>query len=406
MLDTLRRIVQAINAVRNPSEAFSLIVTEVKAALHTDVCSVYMADHSRGELVLMATDGLRPSAVGKVRLKFEQGLTGLAASRTEPINVDDAPAHPAFRYIAATGESPFHGFIGVPIIRRRRVLGVLVAQQREQRKYTADEEAFLVALAAQLAGCINSSEIRQVLARLGDDALSGTLFLEGVASARGLALGEAVVVFPATALAQVPDKDINDPVAEATRFREAVAAELAELQRLGERMRLLLSPGDRALLDAYALLLGSDSLVNGTLERIHAGNWAPGALRATVLEYADIFTEMDDSYLKERSADILDLGQRLLNRLQVEQVVNREYPDNTILMGEEISVSQLLDVPPEKLKGLVSVHGTGTSHVALLARGLSIPAVFGISNLPPGRLNGREVVVDGYTCLLYTSRCV
>ena len=397
MLDTLRRIVQAINAVRNPSEAFSLIVTEVKAALHTDVCSVYMADHSRGELVLMATDGLRPSAVGKVRLKFEQGLTGLAASRTEPINVDDAPAHPAFRYIAATGESPFHGFIGVPIIRRRRVLGVLVAQQREQRKYTADEEAFLVALAAQLAGCINSSEIRQVLARLGDDALSGTLFLEGVASARGLALGEAVVVFPATALAQVPDKDINDPVAEATRFREAVAAELAELQRLGERMRLLLSPGDRALLDAYALLLGSDSLVNGTLERIHAGNWAPGALRATVLEYADIFTEMDDSYLKERSADILDLGQRLLNRLQDEQVVNREYPDNTILMGEEISVSQLLDVPPEKLKGLVSVHGTGTSHVALLARGLSIPAVFGISNLPPGRLNGREVVVDGYT---------
>lgn len=397
MLDTLRRIVQAINAVRNPSEAFSLIVKEVKGALHTDVCSVYMADHSRSELVLMATDGLRPSAVGKVRLKFEQGLTGLAASRAEPVNVDDAPAHPAFRYIAATGESPFHGFIGVPIIRRRRVLGVLVAQQRDQRKYTTDEEAFLVTLAAQLAGCINSSEIRQVLARLGDDALAGTLFLEGVASARGLALGEAVVVFPATALAQVPDKDIDNPKAEAARFEQAVATELADLHRLGERMRLLLSPGDRALLDAYALLLGSDSLVNGTLDRIRAGNWAPGALRATVLEYADIFTEMDDPYLKERSADILDLGQRLLNRLQAEQVINREYPDSTILMGEEISVSQLLDVPPEKLKGLVSVRGTGTSHVALLARGLGIPAVFGVSNLPPGRLNGREVAVDGYT---------
>ena len=66
-------------------------------------------------------------------------------------------------------------------------------------------------------------------------------------------------------------------------------------------------------------------------------------------------------------------------------------------MGEEISVSQLLEVPPEKLKGLVSVRGTGTSHVALLARGLGIPAVFGVSNLPPGRLNGREVAVDGYT---------
>ncbi len=397
MLDILRRIVQDINATHDLNEALNLIVAEVKTAIHTDVCSVYITDSVRGEHVLMATDGLRPGAVGKVRLKLGQGLTGLAAGRVEPVNVEDAPAHPAFRYIAATGEAPFHGFIGVPIIRRRKVLGVLVAQQREQRKYTTDEESFLVTLAAQLAGCISQAEIRQALDRLDDDVLSGTLFLEGVASARGLAIGEAVVVFPAAALDRVPDKDIANPDAEASRFRQAVAAELAELQRLSERMRLLLSAGDRALFDAYALLLGSDSLVNGTLERIYAGNWAPGALRATVLEYANIFTEMDDPYLRERATDILDLGQRLLKRLQEEQSFNRDYPDNTILMGEEISVSQLLDVPTKKLKGLVSVRGTGASHVALLARGLGVPAVFGVSNLPPGRLNGREVAVDGYT---------
>ena len=397
MLDILRRIIQDINAARDLNEALNLIVAAVKAAIHSDVCSVYLTDHVRGEQVLMASDGLRPGAVGKVRLKLGQGLTGLVASRAEPINVENAPAHPAFHYVAAAGESPFHGFIGVPIVRRRKGLGVLVAQQREQRRYTADEEALLVTLAAQLAGCINQTEIRQALDRLDGDDLTGTLFLEGVASARGLAIGEAVVVFPAAALERAPDKDIDNPEAEASRFRQAVAAELAELQRLSERMRLLLSAGDRALFDAYALLLGSDSLVNGTLGRIYAGNWAPGALRATVLEYANIFTEMNDPYLRERAADILDLGQRLLNRLQEEQAVDRQYPDYAILMGEEISVSQLLDVPPEKLKGVVSVRGTGASHVALLARGLGIPAVFGVGNLPPGRLNGREVVVDGYT---------
>ena len=345
----------------------------------------------------MATDGLRPGAIGKVRLKINQGLIGLVAGRAEPINVDDAPAHPAFRYIPATGEAPFHGFVGVPILRRRKVLGVLAAQQREQRKYSDDEEAFLVTLAAQLAGSITQAEIRQTLARLDDGELSETLFLEGISSARGVAIGEAVVVFPSAALERVPDKDITDADAEASRFRQAVAAELAELHRLSERMRLLLSVGDRALFDAYALLLGSDSLVNGTLERIYAGNWAPGALRATVLEYANIFAEMDDPYLRERAADILDLGQRLLNRLQEEQPVSRVYPDHTILMGEEVSVSQFLDVPPEKLKGVVSVRGTGASHLALLARGVGIPAVFGVSNLPPGRLNGRQVAVDGYT---------
>jgi biopolymer transport protein ExbB/TolQ len=102
MLDTLRRIVEDINAARDLNEALHLIVTEVKSALHTDVCSVYMTDPVRGEHVLMATDGLRSGAVGTVRLKIGQGLIGLAASRAEPVNVDDAPAHPAFRYIAET----------------------------------------------------------------------------------------------------------------------------------------------------------------------------------------------------------------------------------------------------------------------------------------------------------------
>ena len=109
MLDTLRRIIQDINAARDLNEALSVIVADVKAALHTDVCSVYMTDHLRSEYVLMATDGLRPGAVGKVRLKLGQGLIGLAASRAEPINVENAPAHPAFRYVPATGEAPFHG---------------------------------------------------------------------------------------------------------------------------------------------------------------------------------------------------------------------------------------------------------------------------------------------------------
>ncbi|MGB5062386.1 MAG: phosphoenolpyruvate-protein phosphotransferase PtsP, partial [Candidatus Competibacter sp.] len=84
MLDILRRIVQDINATRDLSEALNLIVVEVKAAIHTDVCSVYMTDYTRGEHVLVATDGLRPGAVGKVRLKLGQGLTGLAATRAEP----------------------------------------------------------------------------------------------------------------------------------------------------------------------------------------------------------------------------------------------------------------------------------------------------------------------------------
>ena len=397
MLDSLRRIVLEVNTASDLHEALALIVERVKSAIHADVCSVYLADFETGEHVLMATDGLRVGAVGKVRLGLADGLIGMVATRAEPLNLENAPDHPSFRFVAATGEAPFHGFLGVPIIRRRKVLGVLVAQQRVQRKYTEDEVSFLVTLAAQLAGSITQAELRQGLGRLDSDALAGTVFLDGVSSARGVGLGEAVVVFPTADLDSVPDKTVADLSAEEQRFREAVKVEMAEIRRLGERLGRILSPGDRALFDAYALLLGSDSLVNGTIARIRGGNWAPGALRDTIAEYANIFEEMDDPYLQGRSADIRDLGQRLLKRLQAEQVVAYEYPERSILMGEEISVSQLLDVPPENLAGLVSARGTDASHVALLARGLGIPAVFGVENAPLGRLNGREVVVDGYT---------
>lgn len=398
MLDSLRRIVQEVNSAHNVDEALALIVKRVKSSMRADVCSVYMTDYTRGEHVLMASDGLRSGAVGQVRLKLSQGLTGLAANRTEPVNVENASDHPAFSHVAAIDETPFHGFLGVPIIRRRKTLGVLVVQQRLQRKFTEDEESFLVTLATQLANSISQAEIRQTLDRLDKDVLASTLFLEGVASAKGLGLGEAVVVLPDTTLDSVPDKRVMDTHSEAARFREAVALELKELKRLSQRMQRLLSAGDRALFDAYALLLSSDSLVNGTLKRIAEGNWAPGALRATILEYANLFEEMDDPYLQERAADIRDLGQRLLKRLQQTETAQKpHYADRTILMGEEISVSQFLEVSPEKLAGVVSVHGTGASHVALLARGLGIPAVFGVNNVPLNRLIGREVVVDGYS---------
>ena len=396
MLEPLARIVQEVNSAHDLDDALALIVRRVKSVIKADVCSVYMTDDARKEHVLVATDGLPQEIVGNVRLALGQGLTGLAAIRAEPVNVEDALTHANFRYVAVVDETAFHGFLGVPIVRRRETFGVLVVQQRLRRKYTLEEESFMVTLAAQLAGSLTQAKIHENLNRLDRNTLDGTLFLEGVTSARGLGIGEAVVVFPVTDLAQVPDKHIDDTEPEMERFRQAIEAELVEIERLGERMKGILSPGDQALFDAYALLLSSDSLVNGTLERISQGNWAPGALSATILEYANAFEEMDDPYLQGRAADIRDLGRRLLKRLQQEQAVDRYYPENTILMGEEIDVSEFLQVPSERLSGLVSVGGTSASHVALLARGLGIPAVFGVSDVPLGRLNGREVVVDGY----------
>jgi phosphotransferase system enzyme I (PtsP) len=149
--------------------------------------------------------------------------------------------------------------------------------------------------------------------------------------------------------------------------------------------------------------LESDTLVDGTVRRIRDGNWAPGALRATIEEHAQVFDQMEDEYLRERASDVRDLGRRVLMHMQTQPVEPRQYPDQTILVGDEITAVQLAEVPRDKLVGVVSATGTRSSHVAIVARGIGIPAVMGVVDLPVGRMDGLEIVVDGYRGRVYVA---
>ena len=105
MLEILHRIVQEVNAAPNLGQALALIVREVKKAVGTDVCSVYLTDFEQKRHVLRATHGLRQKAVGK-SLPLHRGLIGLVCERAEPINLDDAPSHPRYLSMTKTGEKP------------------------------------------------------------------------------------------------------------------------------------------------------------------------------------------------------------------------------------------------------------------------------------------------------------
>ena len=403
MLELLRRIVQAVNAAPDLGTALQVIVERVKQAIQADVCSVYLSDFDKNALVLEASEGLRPEAVGRVSLPFYQGLIGLVCERAEPVNVPDAPAHPRYVFMHETGEKRYHAFLGVPIIQNRRVLGVLVVRQLEPRSYGDDEVTLLLTLGAQLAGAITHARASGELdARQGRGrTVSG--FLEGRPGAPGVALGRVTVVYPPADLDAVPDRPPEDVIEEQGSFRAAVAAVNADLRTLARRVEGNLPAEDQALFDAWLLMLDSDSLIRGTLERIADGNWAPGALHHTIEEHARVFDAMDDIYLRERASDVRDLGRRILMYLQTEGVRSVEYPPDTILAGEEISAIQLAEVPRKHLVGVVSARGSSSSHVAILARAMGIPAAMGVTDLPVGRIDGRRVIIDGYRGRVYLS---
>ena len=317
MLETLRRITQEVNVAQNLEHALNIIVQRSKQFMGVDVCSVFLLDRSDQRYVLMATDGLNPESVGRVRLANDRGLVSYVAQRAEPINLDNAPDNPRFCYFPETGEEQYHAFLGVPIIHHREVLGVLVVQSHDKHRFDDDNENFLITVAAQLSGAIAHAEASGGIEGLrgATQPVKDSRPLQGLPGAPGVGLGTARVAFPSTDINAVPDRDAGNVEKETAAFDRALQLVREDIKDLSSRFIETLPTEDLALFDAYLLMLDSHSFTGVTRERIAAGNWAPGALRETVLEHEKLFKDMDDPYLRERGDDIRDLGRRILERL-------------------------------------------------------------------------------------------
>jgi phosphotransferase system enzyme I (PtsP) len=402
MLERLHRIVKEVNSAPDLEQALEIIVSEVKRATSSDVCSVYLTDFDRREHVLMATEGLHHDTVGRIRLPYHRGLIGLVCERAEPVNLADAPNHSRYLFTHETWETEYKGFLGVPIIQNRKVLGVLVVRQHIQRSFEDQEVTFLFTLAAQLAGAITHAKASGNLVTQ-DELAPPNRFLQGRPGSPGVALGTAVVVYPPADLDAVPDRPAKDPEYEEEAYRTAVAAVVEDLMAIEDRFEETLPVEDRALFDAWLMMLGSDSLIGSTVRRIHQGNWAAGALRETIEEHAKVFEAMEDVYLRERASDVRDLGRRILMHLQQKVTETTDYPEKTVLVGDEVSAMQMAEVPRGRLAGVVSAQGASFSHVAILARAMNVPAVMGLSDLPVNRVDGRFVILEGYLGRLYVS---
>jgi len=395
VLEILRNIVQEVNAASGMNEALEIIVRRVRDAMKTQVCSVYMREPLTGQLMFRATEGLNKDLVGVASLAAGEGLVGLVAERGEPVNLEEAETHPSFHFMPGIGEELFHAFLGVPIIHQRQVLGVLVVQQTERRRFDESDEAFLVTLSAQLAGVIAHAQVTGVLET---EVLSGAApaKVSGVPGAQGIAIGTAVVVSPGADLYSVPSRPAGNRRDEVRAFREALDAVRRDVQQVSDNLGGELSPEDHALFDVYIGILDDSTIGAEVVSLIKGGEWAQGALSRVMIEHIRHFERMEHSYLKERAVDVKDLGTRVLAYLQAASHEERVYPERTILVGEELTATSLGEIPREKLAGLISVRGSGNSHVAILARAMGVPTVMGAIDLPYTKLQDREVIIDGY----------
>ena len=154
---TLEEIGNLAKEGGKPAETLMNVVALIAKRFQTDVCSAYLLEPDHANLVLAATLGLRPHCVGTLRMSLHEGLAGLVAEQVRPVAVEQAKTHPRFKYFREAGEDAYQSFLGVPLIDRGVLQGVLVVQTVEPRVFREDEVRMLAAAAAQVAPVVSEA---------------------------------------------------------------------------------------------------------------------------------------------------------------------------------------------------------------------------------------------------------
>ena len=402
LLLTLEEISQLVAHSHNSSETLANIVRLIQGRFHTAVCSVYFFVPERGELVLGATVGLEAEAIGRVRMRLDEGLTGLVAQKMAPVSVADAFAHPRFKYFPEAGEDPYHSFLGVPLVEGGSLQGVLVVQTREPRLFSPSEVRMLVTVAAQLAALVGDALLLEHVSAVAHPSATvglpvespGATKLQGVALSPGIGLGQAYVVDAIEEWrCDVPLRS-RDPDAERPRLAEAMDRARDEITRLSQRISELVGEDHGAILQAQLLIMQDRTIEQDLDACLSNGATAEGALLTTLDKYVAALQKVATPFFHERIYDIKDVFHRVLWQLRPRQPADPA-GDRLVLIAREASVMELFAVDLDRLAAVVVEHGGPQSHAAILARSLGIPMVGQIADFAALSHSGRRLLVDG-----------
>ncbi|WP_339387113.1 phosphoenolpyruvate--protein phosphotransferase [Vibrio caribbeanicus] len=390
MLSQLREIVEQVSKVYEVHQALDILVSETCSAMNVDCCTVYLANDEKQRLELMATKGLKFHQE-EIHINFGEGLVGLVKRIEEPLNLAEASKHPNFKFFSQLGEDIYQSFLGTPIIYRKKVLGVLVVQQKSPRLFSEMEESFLVTLSAQIAVIIAHAQTQgNWLLEKNHSAL------HGIPASSGVAIGDLWWDDTHPSLDDVCPASTLDIVQEQEWLLLALEDALNDFRRLRKKLDSEINKEALAIFDLFTHLLNDPMLRKDLKSKIQKGNRADWALRQVIESYSNRFASMSDVYLRERAQDLRELGQRLLFFLHNSEPSQQTFNQPVILVVRELSASLLATLPKDKILAVIALEGAANSHAAILARALGIPTVLDIK-LNLDDVNGQKAIVDGYS---------
>lgn len=398
-LSTLQDISAIILQSHHLSDTLENIVTLVAERAHSEVCSLYLLEEQDDTLVLRATYGLAAGAVGQVRLKIGEGLTGLAVEQRSILAIEEPQNDPRYRYFAGTGEEKFHSFLAIPLFDRNDPLGVMVIQTLERRTFSADETSTLSTIAFQVASIVVNARLLDTIDKQQDQfelptltevdlsdnteinqlvSNDGSAVLRGKVAYPGVITGPANLIDEELGFSEIYDEHDVDIEHELSHLDEALRKTRIETLYLEKRVADKLTQADAAIFHTHLMILEDRGFIEKLHEQIEAGHCAPYALKKVIRNYLKAFNKMEDAYLRERAADMEDIGRRLLSNLLGQQSNSLQLHHKGILVARRLLPSDMAIIDHDKISGLIIESDETNSHSVIMAKALGIPALIGV----------------------------
>ena len=389
----LKRLREVMAETIGPQERLDKIVQHIAANLVAEVCSVYVL-RADGMLELFATEGLNPDAVHQSLLKVGQGLVGTIAAHGSSLNLKKAETHPAFEFLPETGEEIYNSFLGVPMLRAGRSLGVLVIQNKSQRQYGDEEVEALETSAMVLAELVAAGELETLNTKgIGFD-LSRPVNITGSGLSEGLGLGRVVLHEPRVVVTNLFNEDVDSEIA---RLRKALIGLRVSIDDMLVNDDMAKDGDHRDILEVYKMYAHDRGWVRRMEEAITNGLTAEAATEKIQSENRSRIMHQSDPFTRERLHDFDDLARRLLRQLmgKTQALWAGEMPKDAIVVGRTMGAGELLDYHRSGLRALVLEEATANSHVVIIARALGLAVVGQATGLVSRCENGDVIIVDG-----------
>ncbi|MEN8159463.1 MAG: phosphoenolpyruvate--protein phosphotransferase, partial [Myxococcota bacterium] len=409
-------------------ETLGNVVDLVAKRLDADVCSVYLIGSDLQHLVLSATVGLARRAVGTVRLGLGEGLVGQVAQDGRAMAFTEAKDHPDYRYFPETGEERFASLMAAPLrvrgAERGFTIGALVVQTRQRREFSDADVELLDTCARVIAPVVMNSQLLAVvaggeerrsrlleeLARSGvsgeppvPETQEGERRVRGIPTSRGIALGPIHFLGAEVDLSQVDYRPSSDPEAELRDLSGALEGALRELHDVRDDVGDRFGPDFAAVFNTHIQILEDKGLVRRLEQETRRSGNAFEAIRRVVDEYARMFAAIEDPYFRERGGDVEDVGQRVVARLLGVRHHDRPLSEGAVVVASNLLPAHFATLDVEKVAAFVTEHGGPTSHGAIFARALEIPAVTGVAGIFEAARADEPAIVDGDSGTIFLS---